>query len=100
MRTGTIDAQVAIRLFRPEENDGSWSCRYEIDWPNGKKASFAGGVDAIQSLFIALQKIGIEIYTSDHHKSGNLSWFGPGEGYGFPVTANVRDLLEGDDADL
>jgi hypothetical protein len=84
----------------PEEDDGSWWCRYEIEWPSGKKASAAAGVDSVQSIMLALQKIGVEVYTSDYHKSGSLTWIGSGRGYGFPVAANVRDLLVGDDADL
>ena len=96
IRTGTIDTEVAIRLFVPEENDGTWSCRYEIDWPNGKKAGAAAGVDSIQAIVLAPQIIGVELYCSDHHKSGSLSWTGPG----FPVAGNVRDLLVGDDTKL
>jgi hypothetical protein len=98
MRTGDTDTEVAIRLFMPEENDDTWWCRYEIDWPNGKKAGAAAGADSIQSIFLALQMIGVEIYTSPHHKSGNLTWSAPGQGYGFPVPENVQDLLEGADA--
>ena len=37
MRSGDTDTEVAIRLFMPEENDETWWCRYEIDWPNGKE---------------------------------------------------------------
>jgi hypothetical protein len=98
MRSGDTDTEVAIRLFGPEENDEIWWCRYEIDWPNGKRAGAAAGADSIQSMFLALQKIGVEIYTSEHHKSGNLAWYAPGQGYGFPVSENVGDLLEGADA--
>lgn len=98
--TGTSRLQFAVRLFKPEETDHSWSCRYEIDWPKGRKVGSATGFDSVQSIIAALQKIGIEIYTSDHHKSGRLTWRGSGTGYGFPVTAIVRDLLEGDDAHL
>jgi hypothetical protein len=100
LRTGTTSLQFAVRVFKPGEKDGSWSCRYEIDWPKGRKVGTATGFDSVQSLVAALQKIGIEIYTSDCHRSGHLTWHGPRKGYGFPVTANVRDLLEGDDAHL
>lgn len=57
----------------------------------------------MQALTLALQKIGTEIYTSDFHKSGLLSWDDSKKsnsrtGYGFPVMPSVRDLLIGDDA--
>src|SRR5258708_2867205 len=97
MRTEDIDTEVAIRLFMPEATDDIWWCRYEIDWPNGQRAAAAAGADSIQSIVLALQKIGVEIYTSEHHKSGNLTWSAPGQGYGLPVSENVRDLLEGAD---
>jgi hypothetical protein len=100
MRTGDIDTDVAIRLFMPEASEDLWWCRYEIDWPNGKTTAAAAGADSIQSIVLALQKSGVEIYTSEHHKSGNLAWSAPGQGYGFPVSENAQELSEGADATL
>jgi Domain of unknown function (DUF6968) len=89
---------VAISVFAPErESDGTWFCRYEIDWPDGKWASRAGGVDAIQALYLALQMIGSDLYTSNYHKSGQLYLDAPGRGYGFPVPITLRHVLVGDD---
>jgi hypothetical protein len=31
-------ADIEVRIFRPEEIDGCWRCRYEIDWPDRKRA--------------------------------------------------------------
>lgn len=90
---------IPIRLFAPSQADnGSWSCRYEIDWPDGRWAMEAWGTDSIQAIFLALQMIGSEIYTSGFHKTGDLYLEAPGRGYGFPVPGSLRDLLEGDDA--
>jgi hypothetical protein len=94
------DKAVSIRLFQPEGQDGAWICRYEIDWPGRNRSSYAGGADSMQALVLALQKIGIEIYTSCYHESGSLKWFEPNCGYGFPVSFNVRHLLIGDDLSL
>jgi hypothetical protein len=44
-----------------------------------------------------MEKIGVEIYGSDHHRSGKLEWLSTYKGYGFPVPHNSRDLLIGDD---
>jgi hypothetical protein len=44
------DNEVQVRLFRPEDDNGMWICRYEIDWPGQKRSYFAGGVDAVQAL--------------------------------------------------
>lgn len=73
-------------------------CHWEIKWPDRVRQNTAGGIDAIQALLHAMQMVGIEIYTSEEHRSGNLRWTVPGEGYGFPLTGGCRDLLEGDDA--
>jgi hypothetical protein len=94
------EMEVPVRLFVPKENDHKWICRYEIDWPNQKKVHWASGIDSIQAITLALQMIGAEIYTSAYHKSGSLKWSKQADGYGFPVTRNIRDLLVGDDVNL
>jgi hypothetical protein len=98
LRHGRRDVDVPIRVFMPEKlNDGSWSCQYEIGWPDKKRTANAGGVDSIQALLSALQMIGSEVYTTDYHKSGMLVLESRGSGYGFPVPTSLRDLLIGDD---
>jgi Domain of unknown function (DUF6968) len=94
------DTEIAIRLFKPEESDGAWICRYEIDWPSRKQSSFAAGIDSIQALLLALQRIGVEIYTSAYHQTSSLKWFEQMQGYGFPIAHNLRDLLIGNDVNL
>jgi hypothetical protein len=97
LRDANGEREIGVRICRPEQDDGAWLCRYEIDWPDGTKGMSVGGFDAMQSLVGALQIVGAEIYASDYHKSGNLYWDAPGNGYGFPVVGGVRDLLQGDD---
>jgi hypothetical protein len=97
-RNAAGDIDMPVRIFAPElESDGTWFCRYEIDWPEGTWRSRAGGVDAVQALFSAFQMIGSDLYTSDYHKAGQLYLEAPGRGYGFPVPVTLRDLLIGDD---
>src|SRR3972149_4553252 len=91
--------EIPIRVFAPEgAKSGAWSCRYEIDWPDGKWTMSAWGADSIQAIMVAFQMIGSEIYTSNYHKSGRLFLDAPGRGYGFPVPDSLRNLLEGDEA--
>ncbi len=98
LRNGDAEIEIPIRIFAPiPEHPSGWSCRYEIEWPDGMRTMNAGGADAVQALDIALRMVGSEIYTSDYHESGNLFLEAPGRGYGFPVPANMRDLLIGDD---
>jgi len=94
----SADIEIPVRIFAPVQSAVDWSCRFEIDWPEEKRVRIATGIDAIQSLLLALQMIGAQIYTSDYHTAGNLMWQAPGQGYGFPVPNNIRDLLMGNDA--
>jgi hypothetical protein len=93
---GTVD--VPVRIFSPVQETNSWQCHWKIQWPDRIRQNTAGGFDAVQSLILALQMVGVELYASEEHRSGRLQWITPGDGYGFPVTHNCRDLLEGDDA--
>jgi hypothetical protein len=86
-----------ICIFEPEEQGGSWSCRYEIDWPEGRESREIWGIDPVQALLLACQMIGAELYTSDYHKSDRLMFHEPGQGYGFPVPESLRHLLIGND---
>ncbi|MDR7037755.1 hypothetical protein J2X36_002506 [Methylobacterium sp. BE186] len=88
---------VAVRLYQPELEDGGWICRYAIGWPDGTHHGFAGGVDAVQALNLALQRVGFALHRSPHHAEGRLVWEKPGDGYGFPVPPSARDLLVGAD---
>ena len=96
-RDGETERVIPIRIFAPSEQGKNWSCRYEIDWPDGRHTMEAWGVDSVQAILLAFQMIGAELYTSDYHQSGQLMFLDPGQGYGFPVAASIRDLLIGDD---
>jgi hypothetical protein len=91
------DAEIPIRIHALEQDDRCWKCRYAVEWPGGKFESEAYGEDAVQAIVLAFEKIGVELYVSDEHKSGKLGWGEPGNGYGFPVAKTVRDLLVGYD---
>ena len=94
------EIKIPIEIHAPEKVRAEWRCRFVIGWPDGKAKRWGSGSDAVQSLLIAMQMIGAEIYTSSHHEAGRLYWFSPGRGYGFPVTNNIRDLLVGDDKEF
>ena len=99
LREGEQSIEIPISIYAPEcEKAGVWRCRYDVGWPEGLRVFAGYGFDAIQALTITLGMIGAELYTSSYHKSGNLSWDKPGNGYGFPVVSSLRDLLVGEDA--
>jgi hypothetical protein len=99
LRSGGANVEIAIHVFAPQQHEArAWSCRYEIDWPEGKETRDAWGIDSVQAILITLQAIGSDIYTSSYHGSGNLFFEAPGRGYGFPVPLSLRGLLVGEDA--
>jgi hypothetical protein len=75
---------VPVRVFWPIEDKGGWDCRWEIVWPDRQRTNSGRGSDAIQALLNALQMVGTEIYCSEEHRSGKLSWNDNWSGYGFP----------------
>jgi hypothetical protein len=98
LRTENREIEIPIRIHAPEKAQVDWMCRFDIGWPEGRAERWGTGADAAQALLMALQMIGVEIYTSHYHESGRLRWLAAGGGYGFPVSHNARDLLQGDDA--
>jgi hypothetical protein len=98
LRQQGSELEVPVSLFAPEKSGTDWQCRFEIGWPEGVYQDWAAGLDAMQAIVLALQKIGATLYASEYHKAGLLMWDRPGNGYGFPLPQNARDLLEGDDA--
>jgi hypothetical protein len=88
---------VTVRIFWPVEDTSAWDCRWEIAWPERSRSNSGRGVDAIQALLHALQMVGAELYESKSNGAG-LVWQDNWKGYGFPVPANMRNSLVGDDA--
>lgn len=93
------DIVVPVTVHSPRQGDRDWSCVYEIGWPDGPRRGCGYGVDATQAMLLAFKAIGTDLYTSDYHRSGRLRWLEPGDGYGYPVPKNIRDLLVGGDAE-
>lgn len=98
LKSQPADIRIEIRLYQPVQFDRNWGCRYEIDWPEGSKATMAYGLDALQALVLVLQMIGSELYTSAYHADGLLRASSQEAGYGFPVPPILRDMLIGGDA--
>jgi hypothetical protein len=96
LRDKNLSVEMPVRIHAPEKAEGDWICRFEIEWPEGRVERWGAGVDAVQALWIALQMIGTEIYTSQKHEAGQLALLEQGRGYGLPVPNNMRDLLVGD----
>jgi hypothetical protein len=92
-----VVCEVPVRIFWPVAGEAAWDCRWEIDWPEQPRSNSGRGIDAVQALFNALTMVGAELYCSDAHKAGQLTWDKEWLGYGFPVSPNLRDMLMGED---
>lgn len=97
IKSSTDDVEVPISIYLPREIDGAWLCKFTIEWPDGDIQMDASGSDSVQAIELALKMIGAFLYASDHHAAGKLMWLEPAQGYGFPVTNYLRDMLIGED---
>jgi len=88
---------VAVAITEPLEERGSWTCHYEINWPEGASSDEIGGADALQALYHAMEAVALALYASPHHKAGRLYWYSEGQGYGFPMPKAGRKDLIGED---
>lgn len=89
---------VVIGKPRPFPGGGDFFCPFKVEGLGSQRITRAGGVDAVQALELALRMVGTVLYTSQEYKDGRLTWEGGENGsLGFPVAANIRDILpEGD----
>ena len=93
---GYVD--LPVHIFAPKQKGEEWSGRVEVGWPGTPQPIDVNGcVDAVDVLETSMRLIGAVLYASMPHLSGNLVWQQPGNGYGFPVLEDMRDVLQGDD---
>lgn len=92
------ETPVEIRIYKPKQaGSHHWTCDFEINWPDRTTHFKGSGHDALQALTLTLQLIGVQLYTSAYHQQSRLRAYDKEQGYGFPVTSNLRDLLIGAD---
>lgn len=92
------DKEVTVTIFTPSSSEkygGDCVCYYKIVGIAGMEESKrAIGIDGMQALFLALQRIGTDLYTSAEWRSGLLLWEGGrviGD-LGFPVPDSIKDI--------
>ena len=92
--------KVTVIIGRPQRFPDStdYYCPYQIGGLGESKVRYAGGIDTIQAFLLALQRVGVDLYTSKEAKAGMLKWEGSDKGnLGFPVPESVSDLVPSDD---
>lgn len=80
--------EVTITIGKPQKfSDGedSYYCPFQITGMGDGKVSWAGGIDAVQALLLALEQIGFVLAESEEYKQGKISWIGSDKSnLGFP----------------
>ena len=87
-------SDVTVKLFLPvPDHPGGFRCHYQICGIGEDKVRYAGGVDAIQAIQIAMQLIGADLYIrhkdvklvfGDVIDDGNPEIYGDPYDLGFP----------------
>lgn len=87
--------KVTVVIGKPERfpDAEDYYCPYQIVGIGSERVRYAGGVDAVQALQLALKMIGADLYTSPEAETKQLSWTGGDLGdLGFPVPDALQDL--------
>jgi hypothetical protein len=90
-RVFKVDGRDAeCRFFKPDEDRGSFFCRYEIDWPEGVKSKRAGGVDEVQAILLGMMTAHTDLLAARNMDGRVIEWLDE-RSLGLPVTPTVRD---------
>jgi hypothetical protein len=93
-RVFTVDGrEVVCRFFWPEPDRGDFSCRYEIDWPEGARGRSIPGVDEVQALLLAMQTAHLDLLLARKDTGRLVSWMDETR-LGLPIAEVVRGLDE------
>jgi len=77
--------EVVVRLGQPREEDGCFSCEYEISFEGRSEVHKIAGVDGMHALQLAMFMVGSALLSL----SGAGSWTWNGESHtGFPTSLN------------
>jgi hypothetical protein len=89
---GTVTVRIGLPITRPGPPEESW-CPYQIEGLGAGKVRRAVGIDAIQSLWLALVAVGSALYASEEYQAGRLHSFPGDPDLGLPVFDGLRDLV-------
>ncbi|MGH6840622.1 MAG: DUF6968 family protein [Methylocella sp.] len=84
-------AEVTVSIGRPFLDGQDFKCEYTIEWPEHKQHAYSMGIDAIQALMLALQRLAADVSFSDYAKSKQLVWLEPEGGFGLPLPPDLTE---------
>lgn len=91
-RTQLDRVTVSIGAPKPYPDGKDFYCPFRIEGLGDDRVKYAGGVDSIQALQLAMQRIGVELYASP--RAPDLRWIDPDDlDLGFPVPDNLSDMV-------
>ncbi len=79
--------EIVVNIGKPQlfENGEDYYCPYSIERAGQKKMSYAGGVDAVQALQLAMRKIGVDLAYFEKKSGVPITWLPDTQGgTGFP----------------
>lgn len=82
--------QVLCRFLQPVLDEGDYRCDIEIDWPEPGTSTHAYGVDEVQALLLAMQKVHLDLLAARHYRATDVTWIG-GRSLGLPIPESARD---------
>ncbi len=88
--------RVFVLIGRPEKfpDSDDYYCPFQITGIGNEKIKCVGGIDSIQALLLALNMVGIDLYTSSGAKAGYLRWVAGEKGeLGFPLPDILSDFI-------
>ena len=98
IKNGDSSTPVGVAVGCPiKADEGEFACIYSISWPETPWEGTAYGFDGVQALLIAMNMIAAQLYHSTYDDEGRLLWGGEENGYGFPLSATIRNVAQGAD---
>jgi hypothetical protein len=93
LRENGEERDVIVEFGRPQPfPDGvDYYCPYRITGVGKAKISYAGGVDAVQALLLAMQKAGVDLLFLQRAHADQLTWNGE-RNLGLPLPETVADI--------
>ena len=83
---GLVTARIGLPFTPPDYPNESW-CPWQIEGLGDGRVRAAVGIDSVQALWLAFQRVGSELYMTEEYASGRLMAF-PNDAkgdLGFPV---------------
>ena len=82
--------QILCRFLRPVLDEGDYRCDIEIDWPEPGTSKHAYGVDEVQALLLAMQRVHLDLLAARENRGTDVAWFGD-LSLGLPIPNAARD---------